>query len=417
MKNKALFIGFAAFLVILIIILTESVTGGRYGQWFNTKKSSVLYSAEQIGNVSIVRRGTGYVLREDVGLIDGDKVVTSFDSSSALKKEDQLTAYLDEDVQVKVESGKGSVRLAVLKGTVFLRTRDLHEEPVYLVFEDALLAVENGAVFSAEIFTGTQTVNVYRGNVKLTFRNEQHQLNAGSSAILLQDEDGNSSLAHEKIKPEMLSAFLIGKLLNEDNVFFSNDQLNSILAAREAETKTVREARAAYEARVLAQGGTVPIISFKPAAENNAGAGEQEDNDDQETVYTCTTQLRCDTILDNLEALKEGKAAYVPEKGVILDTSKVEFVQGETVYDVLKKVCIYSGIPLDYEWTVKYGGYYIKGINNLYEFDCGKDSGWMYKVNGWYPNYGCSNYILKDGDVIEWRYTCDLGRDLGAELH
>ena len=38
----------------------------------------------------------------------------------------------------------------------------------------------------------------------------------------------------------------------------------------------------------------------------------------------------------------------------------------------------------------------------------------MYKVNGWFPNYGCSRYSLKQGDVIEWVYTCDLGRDVGG---
>lgn len=37
-----------------------------------------------------------------------------------------------------------------------------------------------------------------------------------------------------------------------------------------------------------------------------------------------------------------------------------------------------------------------------------------YKVNGWYPNYGCSRYQLKAGDVVEWRYTCDLGHDIGG---
>jgi hypothetical protein len=38
----------------------------------------------------------------------------------------------------------------------------------------------------------------------------------------------------------------------------------------------------------------------------------------------------------------------------------------------------------------------------------------MYKVNGWFPNYGCSRYGLKDGDVICWVYTCDLGKDIGG---
>ncbi len=40
----------------------------------------------------------------------------------------------------------------------------------------------------------------------------------------------------------------------------------------------------------------------------------------------------------------------------------------------------------------------------------------MYKVNGWFPNYGCSRYQVEDGDVIcwvYWVYTCDLGADVG----
>ena len=41
-------------------------------------------------------------------------------------------------------------------------------------------------------------------------------------------------------------------------------------------------------------------------------------------------------------------------------------------------------------------------------------SGWMYKVNGWYPNYGSSRYQLQNGDVVEWRFTCDLGNDIGG---
>lgn len=57
-------------------------------------------------------------------------------------------------------------------------------------------------------------------------------------------------------------------------------------------------------------------------------------------------------------------------------------------------------------------GCYVDGINNLYEFDGGRWSGWMYCVNDWYPNYGCGVYYVKPGEVIEWNYTCDLGCDL-----
>jgi len=67
-------------------------------------------------------------------------------------------------------------------------------------------------------------------------------------------------------------------------------------------------------------------------------------------------------------------------------------------------------------YTPNYGADYIEGINYLYEFDAGEQSGWMYKVNGAFPSYGCSDYILEDGDSIVWAYTCDMGRDLGKQM-
>ena len=85
------------------------------------------------------------------------------------------------------------------------------------------------------------------------------------------------------------------------------------------------------------------------------------------------------------------------------------------MFDVLKRICDARGIQIEYSYTPMYGSYYVEGINNLYEFDCGQQSGWMYKVNGWFPNYGCSEYILDAGDEIVWCYTCKgLGTDVGA---
>ena len=116
-----------------------------------------------------------------------------------------------------------------------------------------------------------------------------------------------------------------------------------------------------------------------------------------------------------MDMLTPGKSSSVPSNGVILYSTRVEFSEGENVYDVLRRVCSYAGIPLQYSYTVAYGGYYIEGINDLCEFDCGPQSGWMYKVNGWFPNYGCMYYILSDGDDIVWAYSCEgLGADIGA---
>jgi len=112
--------------------------------------------------------------------------------------------------------------------------------------------------------------------------------------------------------------------------------------------------------------------------------------------------------------LRAGKAPYVPSSGEILPAKTVSFTEGETVFDVLKRETKAAGIQMEFTSNPMYNSAYIEGINNLYEFDCGELSGWMYKVNGWFPNYGCSQYTLKQGDVIEWVYTCDLGNDVGG---
>ena len=92
----------------------------------------------------------------------------------------------------------------------------------------------------------------------------------------------------------------------------------------------------------------------------------------------------------------------------------MEFSEGESVFDVLQRVCRDNAIHMESNWTPMYNSAYVEGINNLYGFDVGSLSGWMYSVNGWFPNYGCSRYALQNGDVVNWVYTCDLGYDVGG---
>jgi hypothetical protein len=101
-------------------------------------------------------------------------------------------------------------------------------------------------------------------------------------------------------------------------------------------------------------------------------------------------------------------------RGYIMAPRTVAFAQGETVFDVLSRECRNSGIPMEHSFNPLYNSVYVEGIDNLYEFDGGPQSGWMYSVNAWYPNYGCSVYTLSEGDVICWRYTCNLGVDIGG---
>ncbi len=130
---------------------------------------------------------------------------------------------------------------------------------------------------------------------------------------------------------------------------------------------------------------------------------------------TCTLEIRCDVLLDHLDELPQGKAALVPQDGVMLAKVEVEFEGGQSVFDVFRKTLREKKIHFEYVDASAYNSAYIEGIGNIYEFDCGPQSGWMYSVNGKHPGLGCSAYTLSDGDVIVFSYTCDLGTDLGAE--
>ena len=127
---------------------------------------------------------------------------------------------------------------------------------------------------------------------------------------------------------------------------------------------------------------------------------------------TCTVKIECVTVTENMDLLAEAKRDILPADGIILKTTEVSFDEGDTVLDILLSVTKENKIQMEYEDSPAYGGGYVEGIANLYEFDCGDLSGWEYFVNDWNPNYGCSNYLVAAGDVIEWRYTCDNGKDL-----
>ena len=75
---------------------------------------------------------------------------------------------------------------------------------------------------------------------------------------------------------------------------------------------------------------------------------------------------------------------------------------GATVWEALRS-CL-DEHKLSYENP---SGNYISSVNGLAEFDNGKNSGWMYTLNGKYSLLGVSEQKLKDGDRIVLHYTDD----------
>ena len=82
---------------------------------------------------------------------------------------------------------------------------------------------------------------------------------------------------------------------------------------------------------------------------------------------------------------------------------KVKVTTNMTVWDALKQL---PGVTWDNPT-----GNYIKSVTygrvTIGEFTNGKNSGWMYTLNGKYPMLGVSEQYLKKGDVIVFHYTDD----------
>ena len=121
-------------------------------------------------------------------------------------------------------------------------------------------------------------------------------------------------------------------------------------------------------------------------------------------TVTCTVTVECKSILDHMDELKEGHEEFVPSDGYIIKNYTYKAKGGYTAYDALKSACNNNDIKLTAQKTSY--GVYISGINNLDEFDCGKQSGWMYSVNGIMPNTTCGNVTVDDGDSIVFTYVC-----------
>lgn len=101
-------------------------------------------------------------------------------------------------------------------------------------------------------------------------------------------------------------------------------------------------------------------------------------------------------------------------RGMGFAESDLKYAEGSTVYDV------FSDLLAEHGYTCKRRGSYIAAITSdsgvtLEEFDEGKNSGWMYRVNGELAGKYMSAQGLKDGDRIELYFTSDWTSESGAE--
>ena len=423
--------------IIAIIVAVGVLIVGMVHGWFDRADGTQAVLTEIRGIVNIERDGVSYALEEDTVLRANDRIICSPGATVKIRTADG-SFILANSAEIKItDPASDSFAAKVGAGEVFVNTATTAK----LTFAGQTVEFTDTASFLS-VRSGAQTVSVFAGNVG--------EAQAGQTLDWINGETSVGTLAIQS-----LNDFAIAQLraVNETmTLYFTNADLDQLEADRWAEKQeqlmgtnptapdntepsteaTVPSTEATEHSTETTQPSTTtppattdPPVTQPPTTDppaTNPPTTELPATEPPETETTaseydgyCTISIRCDTILDNWDKLDPAKAGYVPSNGIILPTVTVGFYKGETVFDVLSRVCDAYSIQLEYSWTPLYGSYYIEGINHLYEFDCGSQSGWNYKVNGWFPNYGCSSYELEGDETIVWCYTCvGLGADVGG---
>jgi hypothetical protein len=140
-------------------------------------------------------------------------------------------------------------------------------------------------------------------------------------------------------------------------------------------------------------------------------SGCSSKTDEKDYTIACTLLIECKSINENLDKFDKNKKDIVPKDGIIFKEKTIYFKDGESVFDLLVRECKKNKIHLDFDNNSALNSSYIKGIANIYEFDAGATSGWLFKVNGKDSSVGSNQVKLKKDDKILWYYSCDYPKE------
>ena len=128
------------------------------------------------------------------------------------------------------------------------------------------------------------------------------------------------------------------------------------------------------------------------------------------------------------DEFEEIDVLYQAPLGGIIEPIKVPYAKYDTIASVTIRLLNAMGMYAGYNGT-EYSGFYLTSIgkfiaNETYyesfgEKQAGDNSGWMVTLNkggkdkDWFINKGASAFVVNNGDIIKWKYTCQLGTDIG----
>ena len=145
-------------------------------------------------------------------------------------------------------------------------------------------------------------------------------------------------------------------------------------------------------------------------SKTQANTSESGSNEVQQVrepkVVNCTVTIDCSSISGNGALTAAGNPqleAYAANPTILSVNINVSDTNDDGkvgVDEAIKQACDAYGIQYEFKSSS-----YLSGMNYLYEFNAGPNSGWMYKVNGRVPNKGCNSYYLNGSEDVLWYYV------------
>lgn len=425
MKNRKLS-NLVMVAVILVIVVAGILTVGSLRGWFDGSGDQAVLT-EIRGIVHLERSGVAFPAEKDTPLRSGDRIMCDPGASALIRLDDHRWVMVGQQACVEVVTAEAADFCAKVTGGEVVAAcisgeKSSGSDAITLQFAEKEVKIEQ-AVLGLSVAEDQQILRVYGGCVE--------DVRQGQMMRWVKDQIQPA----ETMKQEELTEFAMAALRKanaQQETCFTDAMLDELVLGRHDQpskptqptaTEPVATQPAAAETASPAQmqeeqptpetespkqpdGSTQPPVTQPPATQPPQTEPPQTQPPETEPPLMCSISIRCDAILEHMDQLDPSKVGYVPSDGWIL-YADMEFTQGETVFDVLQRACDDYGIPMEYSYSPSYGSNYIEGINNIYEFDCGPQSGWKYQVDGWFPSYGCSGYTLSGGESITFCYTCE----------
>ena len=398
------------------------------------------------GKALVERGGLSFALEEGETLRAEDAVTLQGKGTLTVSNETLTLTFGDKASFLVGQKDGGETQITLNQGKLYAQTQGT----AYFVVGNQSAQVTDGTV-SLSVGKKTFVFDQLSGSTSFLGGDENILPVSSQQRLTVKQTEGRwGAPEQKKLTLKQLSDFTLKQAKDAQGLCFTPKQLTGEIERREAEAQKKleeqlrketeqqeAEAKAKADAEAAEQAKQEQEAKQKAAEEKKAEEAKrkaeekkkkqeeerkrqeeedkkhQEEEDTTTSTGSCTLTIECHTLLDNMDNVKESKQKYVPASGVILKKTKVTFTEGETVYDILKRTCKKAGIQLEVSYSGGYGSYYVEGIGHLYEFDCGRESGWVYSVNGKQPNYGCSSCVVQAGDNIVWSYTCSgMGKDV-----